>query len=140
MDMVRLLAMINLYPDDSTEQRAKARKFMQMGYTRARRYANHRGGKKYVLNETSGKREEIDRLAIEDQEPDKVKAALVFQQALETLKSDAEYSRLRTVHLEAHESKPLNLDGIEILKGVPEKRGGEAKGELGKKTKRAKKT
>ena len=24
-----------------------ARKFLQMGYTRARRYANHRGGKKY---------------------------------------------------------------------------------------------
>lgn len=24
-----------------------ARKFLQMGYTRARRYANHKGGKKY---------------------------------------------------------------------------------------------
>ena len=24
-----------------------ARKFLQMGYTRARRYANHRGGRKY---------------------------------------------------------------------------------------------
>ncbi len=27
-----------------------ARKFLQMGYTRSRRYANHKGGKKYVKN------------------------------------------------------------------------------------------
>jgi hypothetical protein len=28
-----------------------ARKFLQMGFTRARRYANHKGGKKYVAGE-----------------------------------------------------------------------------------------
>src|SRR4028119_55209 len=27
-----------------------ARKFLQMGYTRARRYANHKSGKKYAIN------------------------------------------------------------------------------------------
>ena len=31
-----------------------ARKFLQMGYTRARRYANHSSGKKYSQNERPG--------------------------------------------------------------------------------------
>ena len=32
-----------------------ARKFLQMGYTRARRYANHAGGRKYAADGRQGK-------------------------------------------------------------------------------------
>ena len=58
-----------------------ARKFLQMGFTRARRYANHRGGKKYagpVPADKKGQsgphgRAELPRTAAPD--PDKITAA-----------------------------------------------------------------
>lgn len=31
-----------------------ARKFLQMGYTRSRRYANHKSGRKYKSSSTEG--------------------------------------------------------------------------------------
>lgn len=62
-----------------------ARKFLQMGYTRARRYANHKGGKKYVGPVPDDKkglsgahsREELPR-QVED--PIKAAAARIFKQ------------------------------------------------------------
>ncbi len=62
-----------------------ARKFLQMGYTRARRYANHKGGKKYVgpvpedkkgLSGAHG-REERPRSS---EDPVKAAAAKIFKQ------------------------------------------------------------
>ena len=61
-----------------------ARKFLQMGYTRARRYANHKGGKKYkgpVPNDKKGQsgshgRPELPR-SVED--PVKAEAAAIFK-------------------------------------------------------------
>lgn len=44
----KILAMFYEYKDqDDFVGMDMARKFLQMGYTRARRYANHRSGKKY---------------------------------------------------------------------------------------------
>ena len=44
----KLLAMFRRYlKDDDFVGADLARKFLQMGYTRARRYANYKGGKKY---------------------------------------------------------------------------------------------
>ena len=62
-----------------------ARKFLQMGYTRARRYANHKGGKKYdgpVPEDKKGLsgahgRDELPR-QVED--PIKAAAAQIFKQ------------------------------------------------------------
>ncbi|SCV67279.1 BQ2448_5925 [Microbotryum intermedium] len=107
-----------------------ARNFVQMGYTRARRYANHKGGKKYET--VNGKKREIPRLAMEDQDPLKVRAAEIFAALLELINNDKMYQRLRIVHEQGYESKPLDLEGIEVIEGVPESRGGEAKGEHGK--------
>ena len=65
-----------------------ARKFLQMGYTRARRYANHRSGKKY---------DEEGRVL--PQEPDaldgeKARAARVFYEKYVQAREDAYYKRL----------------------------------------------
>ncbi len=64
-----------------------ARKFLQMGYTRARRYANHRSGKKYDENGN-----------IRPQEPDalnneKARAARAFYEKYELAREDEHYKR-----------------------------------------------
>jgi hypothetical protein len=66
-----------------------ARKFLQMGYTRARRYANHRSGKKY---------DEEGRVL--PQEPDaldgeKARAARVFYEKYVEAREDEHYRRRR---------------------------------------------
>ena len=66
-----------------------ARKFLQMGYTRARRYANHRSGKKY---DGEGK--------VRAQEPDaldneKARAARVFYEKYVQAREDEHYKRRR---------------------------------------------
>ncbi len=64
-----------------------ARKFLQMGYTRARRYANHRSGRKYGED---GK--------VLPQEPDamnseKARAARIFYEKYELAREDDYYKR-----------------------------------------------
>ncbi len=73
-----------------------ARKFLQMGWTRARRYANHKGGRKY--DKKTGK--ELPR--IDDTE--KAAAAAVFYERYVTARENAEYSRQKKLHQERHEN------------------------------------
>ncbi len=66
-----------------------ARKFLQMGYTRARRYANHRYGRKYDA-----------RGGVLPQEPDaldneKARAARVFYEKYLLVREDERYKRRR---------------------------------------------
>jgi len=63
-----------------------ARKFVQMGYTRARRYANHRSGRKY------GKNGSVRPLALD---PQKAKAAQVFRRVWEKIAADKVYTAAR---------------------------------------------
>ena len=79
-----------------------ARKFLQMGMTRSRRYANHKGGKKYDGPVPEDKRgvsgahgREVLPFA-----PDPVKAesAVIFRAAWEAVKADPEYLRLLAEH------------------------------------------
>ena len=75
-----------------------ARKFLQMGYTRARRYANHKGGKKYdgpVPDDKKGLsgahgREELPRSS---EDPVKAAAAKIFKQKWDKAKVHPEYVR-----------------------------------------------
>jgi len=77
-----------------------ARKFLQMGFTRARRYANHRGGKKYdgpVPDDKKGQsgahgRPELPR-APED--PEKAAAAAIFKLKWDEAKQHPDYLRQR---------------------------------------------
>jgi hypothetical protein len=76
-----------------------ARKFLQMGYTRARRYANHQGGKKYagpVPADKKGQsgahgRAELPRNPHPD--VDKVEAAAIFKQKWDEAKNLPDYQR-----------------------------------------------
>jgi hypothetical protein len=86
-----------------------ARKFLQMGYTRARRYANHRGGRKYdgpVPTEQRGRsgahgRAELPRAEHVDEE--KAAAAAIFKAAWDRAAADPEYQRLKKEHRARHE-------------------------------------
>ena len=67
-----------------------ARKFIQMGYTRAQRYANHKSGRKY---DSSG--------GLEPPAPDaeKARAAAVFRQMLLRILADEGYRTARAEHV-----------------------------------------
>jgi hypothetical protein len=62
------------------------RKFVQMGFTRARRYANHKSGRKY---------DELGRVAPRAEDPEKARAAAIFYRTWQKLESDARYRAAR---------------------------------------------
>ena len=70
-----------------------ARKFLQMGYTRARRYANYTGGKKYAEDGTARPR---------GNDPTKAEAARVFYEKWKEVREDARYLRLKREHQRAY--------------------------------------
>ena len=74
-----------------------ARKFLQMGWTRARRYANHKGGRKY--DKKTG--EELPRT--EDRE--KAESAAVFYERYVTAQQHAEYVRQKQLNREMYEKQ-----------------------------------
>lgn len=67
-----------------------ARKYLQMGFTRARRYANYKGGKKYDREKNYGPFEKGTG------EPEKARAAAIFYDAWKEAEADAKYSRLKS--------------------------------------------
>lgn len=69
-----------------------ARKYLQMGVTRSRRYANHRGGRKYV----DGTRTERPKTVDEQ----KAKSAEVFRAYLQRARTNERYLALRRRHEE----------------------------------------
>lgn len=74
-----------------------ARKFLQMGFTRARRYANHKGGKKYdgpVPDDKKGQSGSHGRAELPRQPEDPVKAdsALIFKAKWEEAEANADYA------------------------------------------------
>ncbi|MGM0839144.1 MAG: DUF4385 domain-containing protein [Bacillota bacterium] len=66
-----------------------ARKFLQMGYTRARRYANYPGGKKYNKDGDLKKRN-IDE--------EKAASAAIFETKWKLAREDEEYLQLKKAH------------------------------------------
>lgn len=87
-----------------------ARKFLQMGYTRARRYANHKSGRKYKHNpqkETSKEAQTKARKDILPNEVDPVKAecAEIFKQKWEQAKINDKYIQLLKRHKERYEQE-----------------------------------
>ncbi|HUQ97001.1 MAG TPA: DUF4385 domain-containing protein [Chitinophagaceae bacterium] len=84
-----------------------ARKFLQMGYTRARRYANHKSGKKYegpVPDDKKGVSGAHGR-AMLPRTIDDVKAAsaAIFYAKWQQVKEDKKYKELMRVHKEKYE-------------------------------------
>ena len=80
-----------------------ARKFLQMGYTRARRYANHRGGKKYdgpVPNDKKGQSGAHGRVELprSPEDPEKAAAARIFYERWRAAVENPKYVRQRAEH------------------------------------------
>lgn len=73
-----------------------ARKFLQMGYTRARRYTNYKGGRKYAENGT---------LSINKGDPQKAESAAIFKKAWEKAKTDEDYLRMKDEHKAKYEKE-----------------------------------
>ena len=84
-----------------------ARKFLQMGYTRSRRYANHKGGKKYdgpVPTAKKGQsgahgRKELPR---SEEDPVKAESARIFHIRYEIAKNDKQYQEMAKQHKEKY--------------------------------------
>jgi hypothetical protein len=72
-----------------------ARKFLQMGYTRSRRYANHRSGRKYA----AGSKTVLPR----EEDPIKAQSAKIFYEQWQLAKTDPEYVRLAVRHRNQYE-------------------------------------
>jgi hypothetical protein len=79
-----------------------ARKYLQMGYTRARRYANHRTGKKYdgpVPKEHRGRSGAWGRETLpDDPDPVKAEAARIFREVWDRVEADPAYRTRRDEH------------------------------------------
>jgi Domain of unknown function (DUF4385) len=67
-----------------------ARKFLQMGYTRSRRYANHKSGRKYA------KDSQLILPNVED--PIKAESAKIFAEFWQLAKTDPEYLMMLDRH------------------------------------------
>ncbi|MFK0525188.1 DUF4385 domain-containing protein [Paenibacillus illinoisensis] len=74
-----------------------ARKFLQMGYTRARRYTNHKGGRKYSKEDGSILPYQNDKV--------KAEAAAIFKAQWEIAKTDPDYIEMKKQHREKYESE-----------------------------------
>ena len=68
-----------------------ARKFLQMGFTRARRYANHKGGRKWSPDKTEVLPVELD--------PVKAASATIFYERFRQARDDPEYQQMKGEHV-----------------------------------------
>jgi hypothetical protein len=80
-----------------------ARKFLQMGYTRSRRYANHKSGRKYA----AGGNEVLPR----EEDPVKAESAKIFYEKWQKARADQQYLKLRKRHRERYEGKSVRMEG-----------------------------
>ncbi|WJY26231.1 DUF4385 domain-containing protein [Sporosarcina trichiuri] len=75
--------------DDDFVGMDMARKFIQMGYTRARRYTNYKGGRKYNEDGTVKPRQE---------DPEKAASAAIFKERWDAIRADEDYLRRKKEH------------------------------------------
>ncbi|WP_420870125.1 DUF4385 domain-containing protein [Catalinimonas alkaloidigena] len=84
-----------------------ARKFLQMGYTRSRRYANHKSGRKYKSNpqkatDKAAEKEARKEVLPREEDPVKAQSAAIFKAKWEEAKAHPEYQRMLKVHKEKY--------------------------------------
>ncbi|MFN6572184.1 DUF4385 domain-containing protein [Dendronalium sp. ChiSLP03b] len=78
-----------------------ARKFIQMGYTRSRRYANHKSGRKYKQNsEASNSKKEILPYEVDAV---KAESAAIFKAKWIQAKTNEKYQELLAKHKQMYE-------------------------------------
>lgn len=74
-----------------------ARKYLQMGFTRARRYANHGSGRKYAERASESEAEAPTQRAVlpRSEDAEKAKAASVFHAVWQKAERDRTYAERR---------------------------------------------
>lgn len=74
-----------------------SRKFIQMGMTRAKRYANHKGGRKYEKQAESedGPKKELPKSVAHKDKNEKEESSRIFREVWERCKADDTYLRLK---------------------------------------------
>jgi Domain of unknown function (DUF4385) len=77
-----------------------ARKFLQMGYTRSRRYANHKSGRKYAIGTRT--------VLPPEEDPVKAESAKIFYEKWQRVKTDPDYLRLSDRHRRKYEQITSN--------------------------------
>ena len=73
-----------------------ARKFLQMGYTRSRRYANHKSGRKYE----KGSKDILER----EEDAVKAESAKIFYEKWKKAREDKKYLEMKKAHRALYES------------------------------------
>ncbi|MCT7952486.1 DUF4385 domain-containing protein [Ancylothrix sp. C2] len=101
---------LNYLENDDFVGADMARKFLQMGYTRSRRYANHKTGRKYAKNpqkEATKAAEKQARQEILPNQEDPIKAASaeIFKQKWLQAKSNKKYLALLQKHQQMYETQ-----------------------------------
>ena len=76
-----------------------ARKYLQMGWTRAMRYAKYPGGKKYERDDDGDR---VEREPQEWYDPEKREIALVYREHLDRVREDDAYERAKREHRERY--------------------------------------
>lgn len=85
-----------------------ARKFLQMGYTRSRRYANHKSGRKYQSNpqKESSKAEQLQarkNILPNEVDPIKAESATIFKEKWQQAKTNEKYLQFLAKHKKMYE-------------------------------------
>ena len=85
-----------------------ARKFLQMGYTRSRRYANHKGGKKYAGPVPADKKGQSGahgrtELPRSPEDPQKAESARIFYARWKEARENPEYLALKEAFQKCYE-------------------------------------
>lgn len=83
-----------------------ARKFLQMGYTRSRRYANHKSGKKYggpVPDDKKGQSGAHGRAQLPKvDDAEKAESAAIFYEVWQKAKNNKTYQKMLNLHKEQY--------------------------------------
>jgi len=87
-----------------------ARKFIQMGYTRSRRYANHKSGRKYKTNPQKELTKEAELKArkdilVNEVDPVKAESAAIFKEKWMQAKTNEKYLQLLKRHKQMYEQE-----------------------------------
>jgi len=85
-----------------------ARKFLQMGHTRSRRYANHKSGRKYKSNPQKASSKEASNQARQDilpneLDPVKAESAAIFKEKWMQAKTNEKYLQLLARHKQMYQ-------------------------------------
>jgi hypothetical protein len=81
-----------------------ARKFLQMGYPRSQRYANHRSGRKYAASNKE--------LLPRDTDEEKAESAKIFLHKWKKAREDEKYLQLKNQHRKLYDKQRRELRGI----------------------------